>query len=386
MAKRKVAVVLVDRANYGRMKPVITAIVEHPDLELQLICAGTMLLERYGNAVQQVEKDGFTVTSRIYLELEGSIPLTMAKSVGIAVMEFATEFQHLQPDMVLVIGDRYEALAATIAASYMNICIAHIQGGEVSGSIDESARHAMTKFAHYHFPATKRSAEYLLRMGERKDTVFMVGCPCSDIIVRSDLTINGEILNTKGVGHALDITRPYVVVVFHPVTCEYGDETYQVSQLYDALRDLQIQVVWLTPNIDAGSDNISKYLNSSWEQDQDFRVRFIKTYSPEDYLRVMANSACLIGNSSSFIRESSILGIPVVLVGDRQLGREKDINVQSVEPDRERIKAAVRWQLGRGLYKSSSLYGDGKVAARIADTIARVELYSQKTLAYVSEG
>jgi len=186
------------------MKPVITAIVEHPDLELQLICAGTMLLERYGNAVQQVEKDGFTVTSRIYLELEGSIPLTMAKSVGIAVMEFATEFQHLQPDMVLVIGDRYEALAATIAASYMNICIAHIQGGEVSGSIDESARHAMTKFAHYHFPATKRSAEYLLRMGERKDTVFMVGCPCSDIIVRSDLTINGEILNTKGVGRLCD--------------------------------------------------------------------------------------------------------------------------------------------------------------------------------------
>jgi UDP-hydrolysing UDP-N-acetyl-D-glucosamine 2-epimerase len=385
MSKRKIAVVLVDRANYGRMKPVIKAIQTHPELELQLVCAGTMLLERYGNAVQLVEEDGFSVASRVYLELEGSIPLTMAKSIGIAIGEFATEFHRLQPDIVLLIGDCYEALAATIAASYLNICIAHIQGGEVSGSIDESARHAITKFANYHFPATKRSAEYVIRMGEKRETVFAVGCPCSDIIACSDLSINKETLNQKGLGAVIDPAQPYVVVVFHPVTSTYGSETRQVSQLYSALRDLHIQVIWLWPNIDAGADNISRYLRSR-ETDPDFKVRFIKTYPPEDYLRVMANSTCLIGNSSSFVRESSLLGIPVVLVGDRQYGREIDTNVKSVEPDQECIKEAVKWQLEQGFYQSSNLYGDGKAATRIAEALAEVKLYYQKTLAYVCEG
>ena len=141
------------------------AIALHPELELQVIAAGTMVLERFHQPVQLVRRDGFHVDGEIYIELEGSIPVTMAKSVGFAVVEFASEFQRLKPDVVLLIGDRYEAMAAAIAAAYMNICIAHIQGGEVSGSIDESTRHAISKFAHFHFPSTRRSAEYLIRMG-----------------------------------------------------------------------------------------------------------------------------------------------------------------------------------------------------------------------------
>ena len=157
-AKRKVCVVLVDRANYGRLKPVLRCINDRPELQLQLVAAGTMVLERFGNPVQNVKNDGFHVDGEIYIELEGSTPATMAKSLGFAVVEFASEFQRLKPDVVMLIGDRYEALAAALAAAYMNICIVHIQGGEVSGSIDESARHAISKLAHYHFPSTKRSA------------------------------------------------------------------------------------------------------------------------------------------------------------------------------------------------------------------------------------
>ena len=179
--RRKVCVVLVDRANYGRMKPVMQAIAAHPDLELQVLAAGTMVLERFQQPVKIVRQDGFDIHGEIYMELEGSTPATMAKSVGFGVVEFASEFQRLKPDLVLLIGDRYEALAAALAAAYMNLCIAHIQGGEVSGSIDESARHAISKFAHYHFPSTQRSAAYLRRMGERPDTILAIGCPSSDI-------------------------------------------------------------------------------------------------------------------------------------------------------------------------------------------------------------
>src|ERR1043166_6985837 len=164
-ARRKVCVVLVDRANYGRLKPVMQAIADRPELELQVLASGTMVLERFARPVQVVEADGFPVDGEIYRELEGSTPATMAKSVGFGVVEFASELRRLKPDLVLLIGDRYEALAAAIAAAYMNLCLVHIQGGEVSGSIDESARHAISKFAHYHFPSTVRSAAYLRRMG-----------------------------------------------------------------------------------------------------------------------------------------------------------------------------------------------------------------------------
>src|SRR5205814_192037 len=148
--------------------------------------------------------DGFPVDGEIYIELEGSTPATMAKSVGFGIVEFASEFQRLKPDVVLIIGDRYEALAAAMAAAYMNICIAHIQGGEVSGSIDESARHAISKFAHFHFPSTQRSAEYLVRMGERPDTILSIGCPSSDIARLMDRRLEPDIINTAGSGAAID--------------------------------------------------------------------------------------------------------------------------------------------------------------------------------------
>src|SRR3984885_8399088 len=199
-SKRKICVVLVDRANYGRLKPVLHSIAERPQLQLQIVAAGTMVLERFGQPVQNVRKDVFTVDGEIYIELEGSTPATMAKSLGFAVMEFASEFQRLKPDVVMLIGDRYEALAAALAAAYMNICIVHIQGGEVSGSIDESARHAISKLAHYHFPSTKRSAEYLVRMGEAPDSILGVGCPSSAIARTLVPTLSPEIINGTGSG------------------------------------------------------------------------------------------------------------------------------------------------------------------------------------------
>ena len=257
-SRRKVCVVLVDRANYGRLKPVMKALAAHPALELQCVAAGTMVLERFGKPVDVVRQDGLPVDGEIYTELEGSTPSSMAKSVGFAVVEFASEFHRLKPDVVLLIGDRYEALAAAVAAAYMNLCIAHVQGGEVSGSIDECARHAISKLAHFHFPSTRRSAEYLVRMGESPEAILGVGCPSSDIARGLDRGIEPLIVNSTGSGAWIDVAQPFLLVIYHPVTTSYGGERSQINQLLAALDRVAMQTVLLWPNIDAGSDHISK--------------------------------------------------------------------------------------------------------------------------------
>jgi len=383
--RRKVCVVLVDRANYGRLKPVMRAIAAHPQLQLQVLAAGTMVLERFGMAVEVVKQDAFPVDGEIYIELEGSTPATMAKSVGFAMVEFASEFQRLKPDIVLLIGDRYEALAAAIAAAYMNICIAHIQGGEVSGSIDESARHAISKFAQFHFPSTHRSAEYLIRMGERPDTILSVGCPSADIARTMDRRLDPEIVNSMGAGARIDVERPFLLVVFHPTTTEYGGERKQMDELLEALHRVRRQTILLWPNIDAGSDHISKAIRVFRDQKKPDWLRTIVNLTPENYLKVLANTACAIGNSSSFVRDAGHFGAPVVLVGNRQEGRETAENVTHVPPLADNIAAAVLRQIAHGHYQPSTLYGTGHISERIAQALVTLKPYVQKRLDYIHE-
>lgn len=383
--RRKVCVVLVDRANYGRLKPVMRAIAAHPSLQLQVLAAGTMVLERFDQPVQVVRADGFPVDGEVYIELEGSTPASMAKSVGFGVVEFASEFQRLKPDIVLLIGDRYEALSAAIAAAYMNLCIAHIQGGEVSGSIDESARHAISKFAHFHFPSTRRSAEYLIRMGERPDTILCIGCPSSDIAREMDRTLAPEIINRRGSGAVIDVEKPFLLVIFHPTTTEYGGERAQMEALLEALDRVQTQAVLLWPNIDAGADHVSKAIRVFRDRAKPNWLRTIINLPPEQYLKVLANTACAVGNSSSFVRDAGYFGTPVVLVGSRQEGRETDAHVTRVPPLAQAIAEAIRAQLAHGRYAPSTLYGDGHVSGRIAQSLAQLRPYVQKRLHYVHE-
>jgi UDP-hydrolysing UDP-N-acetyl-D-glucosamine 2-epimerase len=384
--KRKVCVVLVDRANYGRLKPVMQAIALQPELELQVLAAGTMVLERFDMPLQVVEKDGFTISGQIYVELEGSTPTTMAKSLGFGVVEFASEFRRLDPDVVLIIGDRYEALAATMAAAYMNLTIAHIQGGEVSGSIDESARHAISKFAHFHFPSTQRAADYLVRMGEQPRTILAVGCPGSDIARHLERRSCHELVNNMGSGATIDFNKPYSLVIFHPTTTTFGGEREQMGAVLESLNRVAMQTILLWPNIDAGSGHVSKAIRSFRDQNRPVWLRTLINLMPEDYLRVLSSASCAIGNSSSFVRDASFFGTPVVLVGDRQDGRETDQHVTAVPPTQDKIEPAIRAQLVHGRYKPSTLYGDGFVAQRIAGALATLQPYVQKRLAYVDPG
>ena len=376
---------LVDRANYGRLKPVLAAIQRNPDLQLQVVASGTMVLERFGNPVEVVRADGFPVDGEIHIELEGSTPTTMAKSIGFGVVEFSSEFQRLKPDVVVLIGDRYEALSAAIAAAYMNLCLFHIQGGEVSGSIDESARHAISKFSHYHYPSTRRSADYLIRMGERPDTILGIGCPGSDIAREMERNLNPAIINSRGSGAILDTTQPYLLVLFHPTTTEYGGERQQMEELLTALRAINQQTVLLWPNIDAGSDQVSKAIRVFRDRYQPDWLRALVNLNPEDYSKVLAHTACAVGNSSSFVRDAGYYGTPVVLVGSRQEGREIDRHVTQVAPAAKVVEHAIRAQLEHGKYPASSLYGDGFVSQRIAEALSTLKPYRQKRLFYVNE-
>jgi len=378
----KICVLLVDRANYGRMYPVMKALDEDPDLELQVICAGTMLLERFGEAEKMVENDGFKVDHRVFLEVEGSVPVTMSKSIGLGIIEFTNVYQQLQSDMLLLIGDRYEALAAAIAGAYMNIPIAHIQGGEISGSIDESARHAITKFSHLHFPATERAADYLVKMGEDPAHVHNVGCPAGDYIRELDTDLPRNIFNQMGVGGNIDPEKSFLLVIYHPVTTSFGSEREQAEQLIEALHDLAMPTVWLWPNIDAGSDNISKAIRVYREKNSAQWLHLVKNLNPKLFQKCLKKTACAIGNSSSFVRDSTFSGTPVVLIGDRQDGREHGKNLTAVDPVSDQIKSAIQLKLDNGRYEPDELYGDGNASARIVEKLKSFVPYSQKTLHY----
>lgn len=381
---RKICVVVASRANYGRVKSVLTAIKDHPDLELQLIVGASMLLDRYGNAVEVVEKDGFHPDKKIYYMLEGENLLTQAKSTGLGIIELSTVFQELEPDVVITVADRFETMATAIAACYLNIPLAHIQGGEITGNIDETVRHAITKLAHYHFPSTEESKERLLKMGEEEWRVMNSGCPSIDTLVRQDISLTScrEFIMDTGVGYPVDADKPYIVMIQHPVTSEYEEGYSQVMKTLDALETFDEQKLVLWPNIDAGSDKVSRGLRVYERTNPNLPFRFYKNFSPEIYNAILANASCVVGNSSSFIRECSYLGTPAVIVGDRQVGREHGENVMFVNYDTDEIKDAIERQLKHGRYDSQYIFGDGHAGEKIADYLSAVELNINKRMTY----
>lgn len=383
MIEKRILVVLVDRANYGRMKPVMQAIQADTNLELDVLCAGTMLLSRFGKVVDIVERDGFNVCSRIYMEIEGSNPTTMSKSIGLGIVEFSSEYDRIKPDFVLMIGDRYEALAAVISAAYMNLPIAHIQGGEVSGSIDESCRHAITKFSHLHFPSTKRAAEYILKMGETSESVHYVGCPVGDYINALPNDLSSDDIS-GGLGLNIDTSKPYLLVIFHPVTTHTAVRC-ETEELLTALDKINMPTIWLWPNVDAGADRISSAIRSFRENNDAKWLYLVKNFQPEIFQKILKGANCAIGNSSSFIRDSTFSGTPVVLVGDRQVGRERGKNLVEADMNRESIFNNVKKQLEHGRYSGSDIYGDGNASSRIVEKLKSFQPKIQKTISYIIE-
>jgi UDP-hydrolysing UDP-N-acetyl-D-glucosamine 2-epimerase len=379
--RRKVCVVVASRANYARIKTVLAAVKDHPGLELQVLAGASTLLERFGNAVDVMALDGFAPDATVRFIIEGENPTTMAKSTGLALLELPTVFEQLQPDIVVTVADRFETIATAIAAAYMNIPVAHTQGGEVSGSIDESVRHAVTKLAHLHFPATDLSARRVIAMGEDPEHVFNVGCPSIDLVAATDVGLPRDVLqNFGGTGAAIDPDRPFVLVMQHPVTTEYGQGLDQINETLEAVSAVGLQALVFWPNVDAGSEHLSKGLRLFREEGRADGFHFFRNLPPEDFIKLMAHCACMVGNSSAALREGAFLGTPAVSVGTRQLGRESGGNVVFVDYEKGAIADAIRDQVAHGRYECDKIFGDGTAGAKIADVLATARPTIQKQL------
>ena len=384
MSKRKICVVVASRANYGRVKYLMQAIKEHPNLELQLIVGASVMLYRFGKAVDIIKSDGFIPNRTIYYVVEGETLATQAKSTGLGIVELSTALEDLKPDMVVTVADRFETMSTAIATSYLHIPLVHIQGGEISGNIDEKVRHAITKLSDIHFPATQKSKERLLKMGEMPEYIFNFGCPGMDTLVENDMGISNDIMSKYGgLGGFIDWEKPYILMVQHPVTTTYGDGLRQVNETLYALKDMKnYQKIILWPNIDAGTDEISKGIRVFRENNRDEPFFFFRNFSPIDYARVLNNAKCAIGNSSSFIREGSFLGVPTIVVGDRQEDREHGENIIFSNYDKEEILNKLFSQLKHGRYKDNNLFGNGNAGRLMAEKLSNINLDIKKRMTY----
>ena len=385
---KKICVFVGSRANYSSIKSVMKAIKAHAKLKLQLVLGASATLDRFGNLINLIYEDGFVPDYVFNNIIEGASVATMAKSTGLGLIDASSIFDNLKPDMVVVVGDRFEMMSVTLAAAYMNIRIVHTMGGEITGTIDESIRHAITKFSHIHFPANEDAKKRIIKMGEDKNYVFNVGCPRIDLIVDELKKNSFEVLknffkNYQGVGEGFDIiNEPFLLVSQHPVTTEFGNNRTHIEETLKSLNELKINTIMLWPNADAGSDDVSTGIRTFRENNKCNWLYLFKNLPTSKYIHLMNITKCLIGNSSSGIRDSAIIGTPVVNIGTRQHKRMRGNNVLQVEYNSKMIVKAIKKQIQNGKYPISKLYGDGTAGKKIANILSDCNPLIQKTISY----
>lgn len=386
MSKRKICVVITARPSYSRVKTALQAIQNHPQLELQLVVSSSALLDRYGSAIDVIEKDGFAITAKVFNVLEGENLTAAAKTTGIGILELSTVFDNIKPDIVVTVADRFETMATAISASYMNIPLVHIQGGEVTGNIDEKVRHSITKLADYHFVSSQSAYDRVIKMGENPESVFLTGCPSIDLA--NEVLLNGKLdfdpfQKYGGVGaERKKFKDEYLVVMQHPVTTEYSESRKHIEETLLAMHELNIPTYWFWPNVDAGADGASKGIRAYREIYPNSNIHFFKNMEPTDFLKLIKNARVLIGNSSVGVRESAWLGVPVVNIGSRQTGRDRGVNVMDVVYDKVLITKAILEQINHGHYPSDPVYGGGEAGMRIAELLGKIPLRFHKILNY----
>ena len=378
MKKRKICFVIVNRANYGRIKGLMLRLKKDKSFQLQIILSSSTLLKKYGKLDSILKKDGFKISRSFYTHVEGETHSTMTKSTALSLLEISSSLSELKPDIVFTTGDRYETLATAIAASYMNIFLCHLQGGELTGSIDENVRHAVTKLSHLHFACTAKSKQRIISMGENPRKVFNVGCPSIDQIKKINFKNKVNLEKHKfGIGHRVDLNKPYHVVLIHPVTTNYNND-FLINSVLEAVYKLQTQIIWIWPNNDAGANIITRKIRSFREKKKDLKINFYTNFEVEDYLKILNKCKSLIGNSSSGIRESSFLGIPVINIGDRQKGRERSKNIHDVEIDSNEILKKINEISTIKRYTKNLIYGTGNSTSKIIKILKNTKLEIKK--------
>ncbi|MEK7564651.1 MAG: UDP-N-acetylglucosamine 2-epimerase [Patescibacteria group bacterium] len=409
--KRKILVPIFNRAHYGRLRSVLSAIKNHQALDLKIIvgvpAAYGYFLKNIINSqprswfkalpwyvlarsrsflseslvfkndflARNLINDGFEIEAYAPIFFDGGKSETMAKTAGLAIERLTDEIKKIKPDVVFVNADRFEMMAVAIAASYLNIPIAHNEGGDVSGTIDESIRHSITKLAHIHFTSTESSRKRVIQMGENPDKVFNVGSPAIDAVCNVDFKIKPNVFNS------LDISKPYILVLAHPVATASKEENFNMAQnLILAIKEIPIPKIILGSNIDAGSDALGGAIKDWLETEKPKDVFFTKNLHPDDFYKYLNYAVCAVGNSSSFIREGAFLGIPVVLFGSRQNNRERGDNIlEVIASEKDALARAILNQISHGKFTSSKVFGEGDAAFKISEILARVDLSIQKS-------
>jgi len=367
---RKVFIVIERRADYSRYRPILQKLKEDPFFEIYLVVTGICLLETHGKDVNYIREDGFEINAEIpmFQEKGEDTGAEMVRSMSRVMFGLVNELERAKPDVVLSGFDIGGNFAVTVAAAHMNIPVAHIQGGEVTGSIDESIRHAMSKFAHIHFPATELSKKRLIRMGERPDSIYVVGCPSIDVLVNTSVIEREKIEEIL----KIDLSIPTLLMIQHPVTTECLNSFDQIKETIEAIKETNVQCIVLLPNNDAGHSRIIEYIKSN-------NVRWFPSLPTEVFINLYRNVSALIGNSSSGIHETPTLKIPTINIGSRQQGRERAGNVIDVPNNKDMIVAAINKALfdkdfRNYVSKLENPYGNGTSSEKIVSILKTVPL------------
>jgi GDP/UDP-N,N'-diacetylbacillosamine 2-epimerase (hydrolysing) len=377
---RRICFPITSRAYYGRSQLLIKKLHQHPSIELELMLGGSILLDKYSRHVaDDIKEGGFTISASLFNVIEGGNHVAMAKTACLTALEVTNSLYTADPDVVVICGDRFEQLAIAMAAAYLNKTIAHIEGGDLTGSIDESVRHAITKLAHIHFVTNDDARRRVLAMGENPKYVFNTGSLDVERAACVDADITTEQLSGYGVGHDVDVTKPFLTVIQHPVTTETSNRQH-LETTFRALAALEMPIVWFWPNPDAGTGEMAETLRHFREHHEAAteRMRFITNVPADQFIALLKRTACVVGNSSAGIKECSFLGTPVVDIGGRQQGRLSAENVLRSGYDADQVRAAVKQQLAHGRYTPSHIYFKPNASQAMVDVLTSVDLYTQK--------
>jgi len=368
---RRITVTTGTRAEYGILRPVLREIVKSRNLELFLIVAGMHLSSKFGKTIEEIKHDGFKINAKVNMIPKNDTPYAMATSLGNGVVKFAKIFKKIKPDINLVLGDRDETFSSALAASHMNIPNAHIHGGDKTrAGIDEYNRHTITKISNIHFPATKKSMERILRMGENPKYVFLTGSPSIDEVTKNKITSKKN-LEKK---YCINLTGEEIILLQHPVTTEYQKSKTQIVNTLKAIVKLKKLTFAIAPNSDAGNHKIFQQLKL-YSQKYDF-IKMFRNLPRCDYLGMLKNCGVLVGNSSSGLIEGSYFDIPVINIGIRQANRERGTNVQDVKNNSViLIHRAIEKALKKKPMKfNNKIFGNGKASFKIVRIIERLKL------------
>ena len=377
--KRKISVTTGTRAEYGILRPVLKKITDSKNLELILIVTGTHLSRKHGMTINQIKKDGFRIAAKFEMKPKGDQPYYMARTLGEGIIKFSEIFRKEEPDINLILGDRDEPFASAIAASHMNIPNAHIHGGEVSQSIDEYIRHAITKISNIHFAVTKKSRWRIIKMGEDPKFVFLTGSPSIDEVIDQRITIEKDLERKYNMN-----IKNSILLVYHPITTQHNKSKEEITNILEAVIRLKKNVIAIYPNSDAGSEKILKKLKEYAKKYE--RLRLFQSLPRNDYLGILKVCKVLIGNSSSGIIEGSYFNTPIINVGIRQKGREMGSNIINVENDKALIKNTLKITLKSNSQKKKSyMFGRGNASTKIVNILETINLDNdliQKQIAY----